>query len=95
MLGAAADIVECAVADLGWAIAQGADGATTVSATVLPRPAWGSTWSPPAALAGCAAGIRAMSRGPVGSARPLPSPCASSLRLDVHDESLIELGRRA
>ncbi len=34
-LGAAADVVKCAAADLGWAIAQGADGATTVSATVF------------------------------------------------------------
>lgn len=34
-LGAADHIVKCAAADLGWAIAQGVDGATTVSATVF------------------------------------------------------------
>ncbi len=34
-VGGAGHILKCAAADLGWAIAQGADGATTVSATVF------------------------------------------------------------
>jgi pseudouridine-5'-phosphate glycosidase len=34
-LGGPGDVLKCAVADLGWAIARGADGATTVSATVF------------------------------------------------------------
>jgi pseudouridine-5'-phosphate glycosidase len=34
-LGGAGEILKCAAGDLGWAIAQGADGATTVSATVF------------------------------------------------------------
>ena len=34
-LGTSGDVLKCAAADLGWAIACGADGATTVSATVF------------------------------------------------------------
>ena len=34
-LGGAGPILKCAAGDLGWAMAQGADGATTVSATVF------------------------------------------------------------
>jgi pseudouridylate synthase len=34
-LGGPGDVLKCAAGDLGWAIAQGADGATTVSATVF------------------------------------------------------------
>ena len=34
-LGGAGEIPKCAAGDLGWAIARGADGATTVSATVF------------------------------------------------------------
>jgi len=34
-LGESGDVQKCAAADLGWAIARGADGATTVSATVF------------------------------------------------------------
>jgi pseudouridine-5'-phosphate glycosidase len=34
-LGGAGEILKCAAGDLGWAITRGADGATTVSATVF------------------------------------------------------------
>jgi pseudouridine-5'-phosphate glycosidase len=34
-LGGAGEVLKCAAADLGWVIATGADGATTVSATVF------------------------------------------------------------
>lgn len=34
-LGTSGDVLKCAAGDLGWAIACGADGATTVSATVF------------------------------------------------------------
>jgi pseudouridine-5'-phosphate glycosidase len=34
-LGGGGDVLKCAAADLGWAIARGVDGATTVSATVF------------------------------------------------------------
>jgi pseudouridine-5'-phosphate glycosidase len=34
-LGTAGDILKCAASHLGWAIARGTDGATTVSATVF------------------------------------------------------------
>ena len=34
-LGTSGNVLKCAAADLGWAIAQGVDGATTVSATVF------------------------------------------------------------
>lgn len=34
-LGQAGEVLKCAAGDLGWAIATGADGATTVSATVF------------------------------------------------------------
>lgn len=34
-LGTSDDVLKCAAGDLGWAVARGADGATTVSATVF------------------------------------------------------------
>jgi pseudouridine-5'-phosphate glycosidase len=34
-LGGSGEVLKCAAGDLGWAIARGADGATTVSATVF------------------------------------------------------------
>lgn len=40
-LGAGGEVLKCAAADLGWAIARGADGATTVSATVFAAAAAG------------------------------------------------------
>ncbi|HEY2765506.1 MAG TPA: pseudouridine-5'-phosphate glycosidase [Pseudonocardiaceae bacterium] len=40
-LGTAGDVLKCAAGDLGWAIAQAADGATTVSATVFAAAAAG------------------------------------------------------
>ncbi|HET9258366.1 MAG TPA: pseudouridine-5'-phosphate glycosidase [Pseudonocardiaceae bacterium] len=50
-LGAAGEIVKCAAGDLGWAITRGADGATTVSATVF---------------AAAAAGIEVVATGGIG-----------------------------
>jgi pseudouridine-5'-phosphate glycosidase len=61
-LGGAGEILKCAAGDLGWAITQGADGATTVSATVFAAASVGIDVVATGGIGGVHRGIRVTSR---------------------------------